>query len=118
VCLIQLFAIFAEVKHGLLNDWDTSYAPDLRIDHLIPASRLDPKYLSRLNRESSRSWVLLLEGFGLNPWPHIQKCTVPLRKMKAWLITRAWKGPEQHINWAGRCGLIEGQASIKPTSAQ
>lgn len=103
---------------GLFNGWDTAYVPELSIEHLIPASRLAPEYLARLNRESSRSWVLLLERFGLNPWPPIQRITVPLRKLKAWFFTRAWKGPQQHIMWSGLCGIFEGRSAISSPGKQ
>lgn len=96
----------------LETGWDLAYVPGLRILHLMPASRLDPAYLARLNRASCRSWVQVLDLHGLRPWPAIPAWTVPLRRLKAWYANRAWAGPAEHIRWQGACGLIEGRAHL------
>lgn len=92
--------------------WDLAYVPGLQCRHLMPASRLDPAYLARLNRASSRSWVQVLDIHGLRPWPVIPRWTLPLRKFKAWFTCRAWAGPVERIRWQGACGLFEGQAAL------
>lgn len=102
---------------GLFAGWSVGYAPELRMEHLIPSSRLHPAYLARLNRESSRSWVILLDRFGLNPWPAIHSASVPLRKFRAWFAHRAWRGPLEHIAWSGACGIFEGRASLSTARA-
>ena len=92
--------------------WSLAYVPRLLCLHLIPASRFDPAYLSRLNRASSRSWVRVLAMHGLRPWPAIPTWTVRLRQAKAWFNSRAWAGPAERIHWQGACGLIEGRADL------
>jgi len=105
---------------SLFDKFGVAYTPTLVLDHLIPASRLKPDYLARLNRESSRSWVSILDRFDINTWPRISPVTVPLRKLRAWWRHRAWKGPKEHIAWAGACGLFEGQARLsrRPRSTE
>lgn len=103
-CEIVLVALF--------SGSDVAYAPDLILDHLISASRLEPHYLAKLNRASSRSWVLLLERFGMNPWPAISPITLPARLLRAWWRAKPWKGPAEYIAWAGAKGLFEGRADI------
>ena len=97
---------------GRRHGWATGYSPELFIEHLIPAGRLLPGYLARLNRESSRSWVRLLARHGINPWPPVRPATVPLRKLRAWFVHRAWRGPLPRIAWSGACGIFEGRADI------
>jgi glycosyltransferase involved in cell wall biosynthesis len=92
--------------------WSLAYVPGLHCRHLMPASRLDPAYLARLNRGSSHSWVRMLDLHGLRPWPAIARWTVPLRQMRAWFSFRAWAGPAEHIRWQGACGQFEGQAEL------
>jgi glycosyltransferase involved in cell wall biosynthesis len=87
------------------------YFPSLSLDHLIPSSRLDPKYLARLNRAIMRSWVQVLAMHGANPWPQLGRWTVFPRQAKAFLRLRAWQSSAHYIRWQGICGQLEGQAS-------
>ncbi len=105
-CEIVLTSLFA--------GWETAYTPALQMNHLIPAGRTEPEYLCRLNRESSRSWVLLLARFGLNTWPPIPSYSLPIRKLRSWWQHRAWKSPLERIAWSGACGIFEGQAALSP----
>ncbi len=93
---------------------EVGYAPDLRLTHLIPAARLEAKYLARLKRGIARSWVQVLQRHDANPWPSIPPWTVPLRQLKAWFTYRAWAGPAEFIHWQGACGHFEGLASLHP----
>jgi glycosyltransferase involved in cell wall biosynthesis len=92
--------------------WDVAYFCDLVLTHLIPAARLDPAYLARLNRAIQKSWVQVLARHGLRPWQPIPAWTLPLRQLKAWLAHRAWSSPDAHIRWQGACGRFEGQAAL------
>ncbi len=92
--------------------WSLAYVPEMRLLHLMPAARLDPDYLARLNRASSRTWMHVLALHGLCPRPPISPWTVPLRQLKAWFTFRAWAGPAQRIRWQGACGNFEGLATI------
>ncbi|MBA3848428.1 MAG: family 2 glycosyl transferase [Opitutus sp.] len=99
------FALFV-LKSGR----SVAYLPAMRLLHLIPARRLDPDYLARLNHASQRTWTHVLLMNGISPWPAIPRWTVPLRQAKAWFSCRAWNGPVERIRWRGACGHFEGRA--------
>lgn len=90
--------------------WHAGYFPTLRLTHLIPAGRLAPDYLARLNRGIQCSWMQVLAWHQANPWPPIARWTLPLRQARAWFTYRAWTGPAAHIRWAGACGHFQGRA--------
>lgn len=96
------------------SGWHVGYAPSLVLSHLIPAGRLDAGYLARLNHGIARSWVQVLHKHDANPWPPIPAWSVPLRKLKAWFVYRAWSGPVARIRWQGACGHFEGRAALPP----
>jgi glycosyltransferase involved in cell wall biosynthesis len=89
--------------------WEVAYFPELTLTHLIPASRLDPAYLARLNRGIQKSWMQVLSKHEANPWPPIPRWTAPWRKGRAWWVHRAWAGPAERIRWQGACGHFEGR---------
>lgn len=91
---------------------DVGYFPELRLTHLIPAARLSPGYLARLNRGIMRTWVRVLTLHGQCPWPAVPRSTVPLRVARAWFRHRPWLSPAQRIRWAGVRGQFEGQADV------
>ena len=99
------------VIHVLRAGWEVGYFPDLSQIHLIPAGRLDPAYLARLNRGIQTSWMQVLTRHGLNEWPSIPAWTVPLRQAKAWFTHRAWSSPSARIRWQGACGHFQGRVS-------
>ena len=106
-----------DIVLSLLRDgWEVGYSPDLALTHLIPATRLAPAYLARLNRGIQKSWMQVLASQDANPWPPIARWTVPLRKAKAWFTHRAWTGAAAHIRWQGACGHFEGRAVSHPTT--
>lgn len=96
----------------LAQGWAVGYFPQLQLLHLIAARRLDPSYLRRMNRDSCRSWVQVLDLHGLRPWPQISGWTVPLRQFKSYLHLRPWTSTAAAIRWQGACGLLEGQAQL------
>lgn len=98
--------VFSILRAG----WGTAYFPELKLTHLIPASRLDADYLARLNRGIQKSWMQVLTKNMANPWPTIAHWTIPLRQAKAWLACRAWTHPSAYIRWQGICGHFEGRA--------
>ena len=87
------------------------YFPSLALTHLIPAARLEPAYLARLNHGIQKSWMQVLLKHDACPWPTLPKWTVPLRKMKTWHTHRAWQGHPERIRWHGACGHFEGRVS-------
>jgi len=95
----------------LHRGWQVGYFPELALTHLIPASRLDPDYLARLNRGIQTSWVQVLERHGANPWPLVPRWSVPLRQLRAWFRYRAWSSPAARIRWQGACGHFAGRAA-------
>jgi glycosyltransferase involved in cell wall biosynthesis len=92
--------------------WGVAYSPKLILHHLIPEVRTRHAYLARMNRESSRSWVAVLEAHGIVSWKAIPPWSVPVRIAKAYISARAWRGPVELVDWQGRCGIIEGQARL------
>jgi len=108
----------AELSSGGDNDivlcalkagWQVGYDPTLVLTHLIPASRLEPNYLERLNHGIQKSWMQVLSFHGINPWPPIPKWSVAPRKLKAWFTRKAWTSPAARIRWRGACGHFEGR---------
>lgn len=89
--------------------WKVGYFPELTLTHLIPAARLEPAYLARLNRGIQCSWQRVLARHQASAWPPIPPWTVPMRGLKAWFNYRAWTGPAAHIRWQGACGHFEGR---------
>ncbi|MEM1394501.1 MAG: glycosyltransferase [Cyanobacteria bacterium P01_H01_bin.150] len=96
----------------LENGWGVGYFPQLKLTHIIPASRLTKDYLARLNRASSHSWIQVLDVHGIRLWQKIPRWTVLLRKIKAFFYYQPWKNPASYIRWQGACGMFEGQADI------
>lgn len=93
------------MEHG----WEAAYSPDLKLTHLIPASRLQPDYLARLNHGIQKSWTQVLLQHNASPWPSIPAWSIPLRKLRAWFSYRAWSSDSAYIRWQGACGHFEGR---------
>lgn len=96
----------------LSQGWTIAYLPQLRLEHLIPATRLSVEYLERYAQSSSRTWVQVLSVHGIEPWPPIPRWTLPLRKTRAWVRMGGWRGPANRIRWRGTCGMLEGRALL------
>jgi glycosyltransferase involved in cell wall biosynthesis len=96
----------------LSQGWSVAYLPELQLEHLIPARRLQEDYLERYAQSSNRTWVQVLSVHGIQPWTPIAPWTLPLRKTRAWLELQAWKRPVNRIRWRGACGILEGRASL------
>jgi glycosyltransferase involved in cell wall biosynthesis len=92
--------------------WTVGYFPELVLTHLIPAGRMDPAYLGRLNQGIMRSWVCVLRLHGQCPWPPIPRWTLPLRVARAWLRHGRERAPAARIRWRGIVGQLEGQADL------
>ena len=92
----------------LKQGWHVGYFPSLELIHIIPVSRTTVHYLARLLFDTNKSWVQLLEIHSINPWDKIAAWSVPLRKLKAWFIYKAWKNTSNFIKWKGACGTYEG----------
>lgn len=88
-----------------------AYCPTMWVTHLLPARRLETKYLGRLNRASSRTWEQVLWLNGFTDRPRIANWTVPVRQYRAWWRCRTWRGPREWIRWQGACGHFEGRVA-------
>lgn len=97
---------------ALKADWEVGYFPQLSLTHLIPAARLDPAYLARLNRGIQKSWMQVLTLHAANSWLPIPAWTLPLRRAKAWWTHRAWRGSAERIRWQGACGHFDGRSDL------
>ena len=101
------------VLQAMRAGWEVGYFPSLVLIHLIPAGRLTPDYLARLNRGIQQSWMQVLSHHGANPWPRLGWLGARLRMLKAWVTHRAWAGPAERIRWQGACGHFAGRACLK-----
>ena len=97
---------------ALHGGWDVGYFPALALTHLIPAARLAPDYLGRLNEAVQRTWVRVLALHGVCPWPPIPRWTVSLRSARAWCRESAWRSAAHRIRWRGLHGRFLGQADL------
>ena len=91
--------------------WEAGYFPALSLTHLIPASRLEPDYLGRLNRGIQKSWMEVLARHDATPWSPLTPAGAALRKAKAWISSRAWSSPAARIRWQGACGHFDGRVT-------
>jgi hypothetical protein len=91
--------------------WQVAYFPTLSLTHLIPAGRLEPDYLARLNRGIQESWMQVLTRHDANPWPPLTRMGCTLRQLRAWFTHRAWRSPAAHIRWRGACGHFAGRVA-------
>jgi glycosyltransferase involved in cell wall biosynthesis len=96
------------VINVLKQNFAVGYFPDLVMQHIIPASRFTFSYLARLNYASSKSWITLLLNYDMCPWERVSRYSIGLRKLKAWVAHKAWKGNAEYIKWQGACGTFEG----------
>lgn len=94
---------------ALKSEWEVGYFPVLTLTHLIPVTRLEARYLSRLNRGIQKSWMQVLALHEASPWPPLTRAGAALRKLKAWVTHRAWSSPAAAIRWQGACGHYEGR---------
>ena len=90
-------------------NWEVGYFPSLTLTHLISASRLDARYLARLDRGIQKSWMQTLARHEANPWPPLSASGAMVRKVKSWLAHRPWKSPAARIRWQGACGHFDGR---------
>ncbi len=100
--------VLTTLRHG----WGIAYVPQLELDHLIAAGRLELPYLKRMAFDSNRSWVQVLAAHGIRPWPSIATWTLPLRELKAWWHFRPSQGPLATLAWHGARGRLKGQTEI------
>ena len=97
----------------LEEGWSVGYFPSLELTHLIPKERVTPDYLAEMAESSNKTWVMVLGIHDLCPWDPIPSWTVPIRKMRAYVATRAWQSQLSYVRWCGACGLFEGRALLQ-----
>lgn len=91
--------------------WEVAYFPQLVLTHLIPASRLEPAYLARLNRGIQQSWQQVLARHEASTWTRLTPAGAKLRKIKAWFRYQPWRSPAARIRFAGACGHFDGRVT-------
>jgi len=96
----------------LKQNFAVAYQPQLILEHIIPENRLSKAYLSRLNFESSCSWVKLLHSQNLNVWAPIAKSSLVLRYIKSYVMLKAWYTKANFVKWKGSCGIFKGLSEI------
>ncbi|RZK25552.1 MAG: glycosyltransferase family 2 protein [Flavobacterium sp.] len=94
------------------NGYEIAYVPELIVHHLIPANRYSLEYLEEMAYQSNRTWVKVLEIHGINPHKRIQKWTLLPRKIKSYIVHRAWKKPLESIRWKSSCGVFTGLSEL------
>lgn len=95
------------ILYILESKYSVGYFPQLILTHIIPQKRLTRTYLSQLSYESSRSWVQVLRAHSICPWKKVPKFVVPLKKMKSYLLCKAWKSNLNFYRWREMCGLFD-----------
>lgn len=100
------------VLHALDAGWSVAYWPDLVLHHLLPEGRLTQQYLGAISRAAFRDYIQVLDLHGIRPWDAIPRWTLPLRKAKAWLRSRAWSSPGAFVRWSSAVGNLEGRATL------
>ncbi|MBL4674831.1 MAG: glycosyltransferase family 2 protein [Mucilaginibacter sp.] len=93
------------------NGFEVAYLPQLIVNHLIPANRLSDAYLSKMAYQSNKSWIKLLLYHQICHFAPIPKWTLLPRKIKAWILYKAWSSPLNYIKWQGACGTFEALAN-------
>ena len=101
ICLTAL-------EHG----WGVGYFPELELTHLIPKERMTLEYQCRMARDSMRSFIVMLNQHGIQPWAPIARWTVPLRVARAWWRDKPWKGLQARLNFQNAVGQFLGRADI------
>ncbi len=100
------------VLYALDAGWSAAYWPELSLQHLIPPQRVTRKYLGRISRCAYSDFIQVLSLHRIEPWSSIPAWSVPLRTIKAWFQTRAWKGPQEHVRWQCATGNFEGRSKL------
>jgi hypothetical protein len=98
------------VLFAMRDGWGVAYLPDLRLTHLLPLSRASLDYHLRLAYAMQRSWIKVLWKHGICPWPPIHPSTVPIRKLKAYLRLRTWRGARERLAFERSRGQFDGLA--------
>jgi len=101
ICLTAL-------EHG----WELGYFPELELTHLIPKERMTLEYQCRMTRDSMRSFIVMLNQHGIQPWPRITRWTVPLRVLRAWWRDKPWKGIEARFKFQNAIGQFLGRSDM------
>ncbi|MNI64822.1 hypothetical protein D3C73_1202880 [compost metagenome] len=94
------------VMQILLSGSEIGFFPELSLKHLIPRARVQKDYLARLNQGIMESWVGFLRKYEICPWQPITKRTLPIRKLKSYLVNKAWRGHCEYVRWRGYCGFF------------
>jgi len=93
----------------LASGLGVAYLPSLVLTHLIPAQRVEPAYLERLNFGIQKSWMQVLALHHASPWPPLSPLGARLRQARAWFKMQPWRSAAHRIRFAGACGHFSGR---------
>jgi len=99
------------VLHCLRAGWSIGYSPEMMITHIIPPSRMEFAYFVRILPALGKMWAQTLHAHGFEIYPPIHPWSLPLRKLKAWILFRAWRCPANKLRWLESCGYLDGLAA-------
>jgi cellulose synthase/poly-beta-1,6-N-acetylglucosamine synthase-like glycosyltransferase len=99
------------VLHCLRAGWSTGYAPQMMLTHIIPPQRMSLAYFEKLLPPLETMWAQTLHAHGFESHRPIHPATLPLRKIKAWLVFQAWRSPVHRLRWLESCGYLDGLAA-------
>jgi len=99
------------VLHCLRTGWSTGYTPDLVLTHIIPPERLQLSYFEKTLPALEKMWAQTLHAHGFESHPPITPASLPLRKLKAWFVFRAWRSSAHRLRWLESCGYLTGLAA-------
>ncbi len=99
---------------ALESGWQVGYAPDLRLDHLIPPARMTLAYQQRMARESMKSFIIMLDQHGIRPWAAIPAWSVAPRVVRDLLRVKPWRDEASSLCWWMNRGRYEACAQLRP----
>lgn len=91
--------------YGTCAGYEAAYDPRMELTHLIPARRVHRENFHAAAYTGAVGWSRFRVNHGmLEP---VAAWTVLLRKLKAWIVHRAWT-EEGRLDWLMACGTFEG----------
>ncbi|MDX2197212.1 MAG: glycosyltransferase [Cytophagales bacterium] len=100
--------VFEILKAG----YKVAYVPQLTLEHYINKQRLTYDYMQRLCYGIEKSWVQVLHQHQVLPWQPVHPNTALLRKLKAYITTKAYISKGNYLKYMEICGRIDGLSSV------
>ena len=93
------------VMEGIKLGYEAAYDPRMVLTHLIPARRVQREAFHTAAYIGAVGWARFRVDHGM--LTAVPAWTVPLRKLRAWFVHRAWT-EEGRLDWLMSCGTFEG----------